>query len=85
MLELDITYKSPVRLVLTEAPLNAGQVVEPCSDTQPCWAMATGSDAARRAAAAAVKERIVGGLESRRLEGRGQRGMAMAMATRRDG
>jgi hypothetical protein len=40
-----------------EALLKAGQAVEPCSDTQPCWAMAGGSAAARTAAKA--KERIV--------------------------
>jgi hypothetical protein len=40
-----------------EALLKAGQAVEPCSDTQPCWAMAGGSEAARTAAKA--KERIV--------------------------
>lgn len=40
------TYKLPVKFVSTDAELKAGQAVEPRSDTQLCWAMVCGTEAA---------------------------------------
>lgn len=48
--ELDLgTYNCPDKLRLIDAEWNAGQAVEPESETQSCWAMATGVETARTA------------------------------------
>lgn len=48
------TYKSPLKLVLMDADLNAGHASEPWSETQLAWAIDAGRDAARRAMARAL-------------------------------
>ena len=49
-----LTYKFAVRFVSTDAELNAGQAVEPWSDTQLCWAIVDGKEDARTARTAAL-------------------------------